>query len=391
MDTKKTPITLTIVSGLKPPASGNRILYDSEIPGFGVRITAAGAISFVLTYWIHGRQRRYTIGRFPEYKPFEARNEAIELRKIIRGGEDPLENRLSLRTAPLVSELAEKYFAEHAEPNNRQNTLRNKRQMLDAVILPNLGRLQVAAVTSEDVRRLHALLKATPYQANRVRAFLSSMFSFAVDAGLRTDNPITKTGVPKYHEDRREKWLREDEIGRLTAALDQHPDQSGANAIRMLLYTGSRKHEVLQARWDQFDLDRGVWTKPSAHTKQKRTEHVPLSKEAIKLLKSMSRDGDYLFPSRRLDGRPIENLRSQWSDVCKSAKLEGFRIHDIRHSYASHLVSIGVPLTHVGKLLGHTQAITTSRYAHLADSPLREATNRFGNIVKKARKVKRAK
>jgi len=116
------------------------------------------------------------------------------------------------------------------------------------------------------------LLKGTLYLANRVRAFLSSMFSFAVDNKLRLDNPVTKTGVPKYPEERREKWLRSEEIARLLKALDRHPDKSGANAIRLLLYTGSRKHEVLQARWEQFDLGRGVWTKPSAHTKQKRTE-----------------------------------------------------------------------------------------------------------------------
>ena len=388
MDTKTALITLTVISGLEPPAHGNRILYDSEIPGFGVRITAAGSISFVLTYWIHGRQRRYTVGRFPEYKPAEARNEAIELRKAIREGRDPLESRALDRAAPLVSDLATQYLSEHAEHNNRQKTLNDKRQMLNAVILPHLGRLQVGAVTSEDIRRVHGLLKATPYYANRIRAFLSALFSFAIDKKIRPDNPITKTGVPKYPELQREKWLRSDELARLSKALDKYRDQQAANAVRLLIYTGARKHEVLQARWEQFDLKSKIWTKPSAHTKQKRVEHVPLGTRAVRMLKGMKQREGFLFPSPRVPGQPLENLRNQWADLCKAANLEGFRIHDIRHTCASHLVSSGVPLAHVGKLLGHTQASTTSRYSHFADSPLREAANLLGNIVEKGRRGK---
>lgn len=383
MDTKSVPITLALIEKLTPPARGNRIVYDSEVPGFGVRITAAGSISFILTYWIHNRQRRYTIGRFPEYKPPRARNEAIELRSEIREGRDPLQVRALNRTAPLISDLGEEYLSQ-VEQTNRAKTLKNKRQMLNGIVLPNLGRLPVAAVTVDDLRRVHTLLKATPYQANRVRALLSSMFSFAIEKKMRADNPITKTNVPKYSEQRREAWLRSEELGRLEKALDEYEDQVSANAIRLLLLTGSRKHEVLQARWEQFDLERGVWTKPSAHTKQKRVEHVPLSDDAVQVLRSIDSEGDFLFPSPRIKGQPLENIRGPWAEICKAAKLSGFRIHDLRHTYASHLVSSGVPLAHVGRLLGHTQSQTTERYAHLADSPLRKAANRFGRIVRKA-------
>lgn len=383
MDTKSVPITLAVIENLKPPPRGNRIVYDSEVPGFGVRITAAGAISFVLTYWIHNRQRRYTIGRFPEFKPPRARNEAVELRQQIREGHDPLRERFLNRTAPLMKDLGEQYLS-HAKLTNRPKTIKNKKQMLDGVILTHLGKLPVAGVTADDLRRVHALLEATPYQANRVRSLLSAMFGFAIERGMRADNPITKSSVPKYSEHRREQWLRFEELARLKKALDGYEDQSSANAIRLLLLTGSRKHEVLQAKWEQFDLERGVWTKPSAHTKQKRVEHVPLGSDALRLLRSIKKSGEFLFPGR-IKGRPLENIRGPWVDICKAAKLSGFRIHDLRHTYASHLVSSGVPLAHVGKLLGHTQSQTTERYAHLADSPLRKATNRFGKIVEKAR------
>ena len=149
-------------------------------------------------------------------------------------------------------------------------------------------------------------------------------------------------------------------------------------------YSRREKNEVLRAEWDQFDLPRGVWTKPSAHTKQKKTEHVPLSAAAIELLTRLKRsaDGVHLFPGR-IEGHPLEDVKNVWAEVCKTAEIENCRIHDLRHTYASHLVSSGIPLAIVGKLLGHTQSQTTERYAHLADSALRRATDLFGRKVNK--------
>ena len=147
------------------------------------------------------------------------------------------------------------------------------------------------------------------------------------------------------------------------------------SAIRLIVLTGARKGEVLQATWRQFDLERGVWTKPSHSTKRKRSEHVPLNDQAIAFLKSLPKSGEFLFPGRQ--SSHLSDLKYPWAEVCDAAKLEGVRIHDLRHTYASHLVSRGVPLTMVGKLLGHTQPQTTARYAHLADSPLRAAANLF--------------
>ena len=366
-----------------PPPAGARCVHDCEVPGFAARITARGVVAFVLSYRIHGRQRRYTIGGWPEWSVKEARDRAIELRRQIRDGQDPLARKALDRAAPLVTDLAERYLADYAEPNNRPSSIRNNRQMLDGIIRPNLGRIPVAAVTKVDIERLHRSLHATPYRANRVLALLSKMFSLAIEWGMRPDNPAL--GIARCPEQRREKWLRTDELERLVATLREHPDQQAANAIRLLLYTGARKREVLDATWGQFDVDRGTWMKPSAHTKQKRTEFVPLSEAALRVLRAMKREAesDFLFPGR-IEGQPLENLRKAWTEVCESAALTGVRIHDLRHTYASHLVSSGVPLAIVGKLLGHTQSRTTERYAHLADEVLRKATNRFSRAVEKA-------
>jgi len=220
---------------------------------------------------------------------------------------------------------------------------------------------------------------AVGYLANRTLALLSTMFELSVRWGYRSNNPAK--GITKFHEEKRDRWLSDDELSRLLTALDDHPNQVAANAIRLQLLTGARIGEVLSARWEDFDLDRGVWTKPSHHTKQKGTEHLPLSASAMELLRGMHGQTEeartFLFPGRNPD-RPISDLKRFWKAVTSAAGLEDYRIHDNRHTHASYLVSSGMSLAIVGRLLGHTNPMTTQRYAHLADDPLRAAAEVFG-------------
>ena len=174
---------------------------------------------------------------------------------------------------------------------------------------------------------------------------------------------------------------------RLTEALANHSSRDAANAVRLLLLTGARRGEVLSATWHQFDLAVGVWTKPSSHTKQKREHRVPLSASARQLLADMRTDAErrgetspYLFPARTGDA-PIGDIKKSWIALCKAAGINGVRLHDLRHTYASVLASAGQSLPVIGALLGHTQPSTTARYAHLFDDPLRAATERVGAIV----------
>lgn len=389
-------ITQKAISKLIPPTKGNSIEYDSEIPGFGVRITCAGVVAFVLNYRIHGRERRLTIGRHPELTATAARERAIQLRGKILDGQDPLEEKDQQRAEASVLDLAEQYLSVYALEHKRPSSIRNDRQMIEKIIGPGIGMLRVKAVSQKDVQTLHNHLRATPYRANRVLALLSKMFTLAIQWGWRSDNPVCR--VPRFHEDRRERWLSVVEVRRLMEALDSYAGQNAANALRLLLLTGARESEVLTAEWSQFDLDRGIWTKPSHHTKQKKIEHVPLSHFAIALLRTMRSENPtgVLFPGA--NGRPRVTLHRPWVQACKEAGLaepilfEGkkhvvtryrplVRIHDLRHTYASHLVSAGASLHIVGKLLGHTQPQTTARYAHVADQALRSATEQFVTVV----------
>jgi integrase len=388
-------LTERMITSEKPPASGYSIIYDQTIPGFGLRVTAGGTKSFILDYQdTSGKNRRYTIGQYPTYKLTGARDEALQLRFKISKGYDPIRAKEQVRIAPTMKQLRDDYLERHARVHKREKSVYEDEAMLDGIIVPRLGELKVAAVTRRHMEDIQKELAATPYKCNRTISLLSKMFNLAVQWGWRLDNP-TK-GIPKFHEDKRVRWLSAEEMTRLTAALEKYPAkrakeckgsaklkayarkeaQRAVHALQLIMLTGSRKSEVLKARREQFDLQRGLWVKPAHTTKEKREEHIPLNAQAIALVKSLPIDGDLLFPGRRRD-QPLTDLKSSWSDICELAKLKDCRVHDLRHHYAATLVSNGVTLPVIGRLLGHSQASTTQRYAHVLQDPMREATNKF--------------
>jgi integrase len=380
MTTQK--LTKSVTEGLSP-TEADYIVWDAELPGFGVRVKPSGVRSYVVQYRNRktGVSRRRTIGQHGPLLTFhKAREQARIILADALKGNDPVAADRAVRAAPTMKELAEDYLEQHALPKKRTRSVENDRSMLNRIILPRLGGKRVSDVQSRDIHALHVAMKDTPYQANRVLALLSKMFSLAMNWGWRGDNPVK--GIERFHEERRERWLSDSELGRILNALSTHPNERAANAVRFQLLTGARIGEVLSARWSDVDLGRGVWTKPSHHTKQNRTEHLPLSAPALALLADMrARAGamqQYLFPGNETD-KPLRGIKKFWRNITGQASLGDYRLHDNRHTHASHLVSSGLSLEIVGRLLGHTNPLTTKRYAHLADDPLRAAAERFGS------------
>jgi integrase len=370
-----------IVKALPVPARGNRVTYDAEVKGFGCRVTAAGGRAFILNYRrkADGRERRFTIGSFPDWSVSAAREEAKRLKRDVDGGADPVGALQESRAAATVTDLADRFLKEYV-PRKRPATQRDYIQQLKVDIVPALGRMKVATVSYTDIDSLHRRISArAPTHANRVLALLSRMFSLAIRWGMRTDNPVK--GVERNQEHKRHRYLTGAELARLTAALDELRDQGAANAIRLLLLTGARRGELLAAHWTDIDLDAGVWTKPGATTKQKTLHRVPLSNATCQLLAAMKQqaDSEWLFPARftphRLD------LDDAWGVLRKTADIPDVRLHDLRHTYASVLASSGLSLPIIGQLLGHTTAQTTLRYSHLLDDPLRAATERASAVI----------
>ena len=322
------------VKALPAPKSGNRITYDSEVKGFGIRVTAAGGRSFVLNYRrkSDGLERRYTIGSVPDWSVAVAREEAKRLKRDIDGGADPVGEDRANREAPTVTNLCDRFEAQHL-PKKRPSTRLDYSAAIRLYIKPELGKRKVVSIEFTDVDALHrTITKKAPYRANRVVSILSKMFSLAVQWKLRPDNPCK--GIERNDEAGRQRYLTSAELPRLTKALTEHPDRQAANIFRLLLLTGARRGEVLAARWADVDLESGVWTKPGASTKR-RTEHrVPLSAPARQLITKLEQtESEYLFPGRS-EGHRVE-VKGNWAAICKAAKITGLRIHDLRHSYAS--------------------------------------------------------
>jgi integrase len=382
VDMKNARLTDATVKRLPAPATGNKVHYDAVVTGLGCRVTEAGHKAFVLTYRTKlGRQRRITIGSFPDWSVVGAREEAKRLKREIDSGADPLAAIETAKAEPTFAELAGRVVETHFA-RKRRRTGEEYERLLRLHLLPTLGKLRVSEIRFADCDALHRRISkgGSPIAANRAHSLLRVIFSFAVKWGMRADNPCV--GVERNSEHPVERYLSRAELERLTAALDQEADQQAADIFRLLLLTGCRIGEALSARWEHIDLTAGIWNKPHQLTKTAKKHVVPLSRAAIELLSALRRktNSEFVFPGNGSTGHRHATFKA-WARVRKAAGLGGFRIHDLRHSFASELVSSGASLPLIGRLLGHTDPATTARYSHLYDDPLRAAVERVGKVV----------
>jgi integrase len=377
---EKVKLTKRSVEEIQPPEIGERIVWDEDLTGFGVRVSSRGCRTyFICRRTKAGRQIKMKIG--VHGKPLTAETACekakVELGKIDTGG-DPAEEKRQDKAAeakrlaiPTVAQLCDRYLRDWAEIHKRPISIRDDRAMIEKIIKPKLGAKRVPDVEREDIASLHRSLKPTPFRANRVLVVLSKMFSLAVvDWKHCSQNPVK--GIQRFEEQTRERYLSPDELSRLADALAKYPSQATAGAIRLLLLTGVRRSEVLTMIWEQLDRDHGVWIKPAAHTKTRREHRVPLSPGALEIIEKLRErrkpSDPFVFPGRSQTARPAVELKACWQTVTKAAGIAGRRLHDCRHTYASLLVNSGHSLPLIGALLGHTQTKTTQRYAHLADA-----------------------
>ena len=369
------------VDGATYKGSGGDYRWDTEIAGFGLRVYPSGRKSFVVSYRNRGRQRFHTIGRFGEMTVQEARAEALETLARARKGEDPSGDRLGARGAPDVKALAERYLTEHAKIKKKPRSVHRDQQAWDRCVLPRFGRLKVADIEHADIAKLLAEMADTPAMANKVRSLLSKAFNLAELWGWRPEgsNPCRHTG--RYREDARERFLSERELKRLGEVLAEAEESWGVSlhavaAIRLLILTGCRSSEILTLHWQHVDFERRCLNLPDSKTGRKT---IVLNVGALQVLASLEQiDGNpHVVPGSR-PGSHYSSLQRLWNRICQEAELEGVRIHDLRHTFASFGVNTGHDLTVIGKLLGHSKILTTQRYAHLADDPVRQATERIG-------------
>jgi integrase len=364
--------------------------------------TAAGTLGFafrrsrrdfVVRYTTRGGiERLYPIGPWPRWNTERARRRANEvLTEVDRGG-DPMGDQHARRKAPTVAELIVTFIADHV-PSLAHTTQTAYRQQLRDYIEPAIGRKRVDDVTHADaIAAINKITRASNRPlANRVQGLGHTLFEFARRLGVRTKpNPFSDVRRSKEHP--RHRYLDEDELGRLLGALaEERHDPDGARVVKLLLTCGARRNEVLDMKWADLDLSKAKWSKPATSVKQARAHFAPLNALAIKLLTEIrseqlaghKRLGSLVFPPGATFAR-IGKLQRSWKRLCRRAKLENLRLHDLRHCYASYCASGGASLLVIGELLGHKSAQTTKRYSHLLDSPLREFTEKVGRLIEAA-------
>jgi integrase len=385
------------------------VLWDQEVRGFGIRARTGGAKTYILHYRARtGRGvplRKLTIGKHGSpWTPDLARTEAKRLLGLIASGEDPAERRASERKALTLAELCDLYLAEGVS-HKKPSTLKADLGRIVHHIKPLLGRLRVDKIARADIERILRDVKAgktaapVPNAGDRAPgsiatggsgvaaqcvALMSTLLAFAVARGLRPDNPAR--GVKKPPVRKMERFLSEDEIARLAVTLDAESRRTGnpypAAGIKLLLLTGARRSEIIELQWEHVDFERQCLRLPDSKTGAKV---VYLNAPALEILAGLPRmeSNPYVFPGKR-EGRPLVGIDKLWFRVRAAARLQGVRLHDLRHSFASMGVAGGLSLPIIGTLLGHKHPATTGRYAHLSADPVRAANNLVGMRIQAA-------
>ena len=391
------------------PTTGRFILWDSMLPGFGLRVEPSGLKTFLIRYRprsIYPAPKRFmTIGRFGSVTADQARRQAMTILGTVAKGQDPAAAIGDRRKAITLEEAATRFLAEHVAPKRKPNTFVAYRNAFAGHIIPILGKRSLAELTRAEIAKMHSSMARSPAVANYAVAALSSLFTWAERRGLIPEGVNPARRVEKFRENQRERFLTADELRRLGNALREaetiglpwavneskatakhaaKPDKRltvmspfAAAAIRLLLLTGCRLREVLDLRWEHIDFDRGCLFLPDSKTGRKT---VLLGKPALEIIERLPRVGLYVVAGPNAD-KPLAGLKRPWAAVKRYAGLDGVRIHDLRHSYASIAAAAGMGLPIIGRLLGHRQPATTARYAHLADDPLRRAAEAISRQI----------
>ncbi len=387
----KVRLTKKVVEDVRP---GNRdvIVWDDDITGFGVKVTPRGRRSYFLWYRTGaGRERRPAIGRHGDVTCAKARTIAKAWSEEVAAGGDPSGDRQAQRHSETFAVFAARYIRDIALETKRPSTVAMDRLNLKNHLLPALSAMKVADITTGDVKTLRRRMAKTPTAFNRTLALLSHMMNTAEDDEFRLrvqhSNPCRR--VKKYKETVRTRYLSADELARLGDALaDAEHTRTVAPAaiaaIRLLMLTGCRRSEILTLRWEYVDKDAGRLRLPDSKTGAK---DVYLPSPALEVLDNIERREDSPWViNGKVPGAHLEGLRKPWAHICRAAGLDDLRVHDLRHSFASVAVSSDLTLLVIGKLLGHREARTTERYAHLDDDPAQAAAEKVGKAIDAAMK-----
>lgn len=406
-----------------------QILWDDDVTGFGVRVRPSGKRVYIFKYrTLDGLQGKLTLGTHGNLTVDQARTLAKKHAHAVSQGANPARDKSELRAAPSLADLCDRYLLQHAKPHKKARSADSDGKLIENHIKPRLGKLAAHTITRADISELHHDLRETPYQANRVLALLSKMLNLSEVWGIRPDGSNPCRHIKKYKEEKRERFLSPRELAVLNDTLAHDASAAGLSksaiaAIKLLVLTGCRLSEILTLQWEWVDFESGCLRLPDSKSGKKV---VQLGAPALAILSAMeTEDGNPFVVIGQKTGSHLINLEKPWrivrdratvriwkagidplnqlikaledqldrtptipectraAEIAKVKLPTGMldvRLHDLRHTFASFGASANLSLPMIGKLLGHTQAQTTARYAHLASDPVKHSAD----IVAKA-------
>ncbi len=398
------------VAALALPAEGEHYVYDTECPQLAVRLRPGGS-TYIVQAWDRERRRsaRVTLGKTDALTPEQARRQARELVADMGDGTDIRRERHDGTT---VRDLVTKWHAEKARGTRTADELRDKAlhylgpladRPAKEIEREHIGRIHTEIATKAR-KRVFKTVDGTvqpvevgepglPATADKWRATLSAMFTWAMSKGLAAANPCE--GIAAAFDTKRAartNYLHGDALARFWAALEADADADTRDALLLLLFTGQRRGNVLEMRWADLDVTGGVWSLGAQQTKQNKAQGTPLvgASRVILERRQQSAAGPWVFPATRAsaDGTvgPMSEtrLRDAWARICTAAGIEDLRPHDLRHTAGSWLARLGASEAIRQKALGHQTSAMAARYSHLELDPVADAMERSSIAITKA-------
>ena len=365
--------TIKTLNALPLPEGKKRLyVHDSKERGLVVQVTPTGRKTFQFYKWHEGRPLRVTIGLYPDMSIEQARRQVQKLKADLANGLDPVDEKRRARQEMTFKELFDIYIERHAKVHKRswQDDINNFRLYLEP-----LGKKKLSEIKRDHIAAIHSRIgKVHKTTANRVLALVSSIFGRAIEYGLWEGiNPCM--GIRKFPERSRNRFLQPDELPKFFKALDEETNETLRDFILISLLTGARRSNVLAMRWNQLDLDQGLWRIP--RTKNGEPQVVTLCDKAIEILKTRKKQTSsvFVFEGRGRTGHLVEP-KNGWKRILQRAGIEDLRIHDLRRTLGSWQAITGASLPVIGKTLGHKNASTTEIYARLNLDPVRESVQK---------------
>lgn len=352
--------------------SAQREFSDAECVGLRFNKSKSGRCFWLFRYRWRGRKCVIKLGEFPGMTLRHARERGWEVRGMLARGEEPRIAREAKASAMTFGEFAEKHYLPHARATVRRPDVIVSR--LNTGALPYFKSKILDAITTRDVQQFHSTMrqKLSPTTCNHHLVLVKAMLNCAVKWEMIPKNPAV--GIRKFQEPTgRDRYLSQDEVRRFLEALDAAENVVVASGLRALLFSGLRCREIFDLAWN--DVDDEAHSVHLRKTKSGKARRVYLSSAAwaeVERMRSLRKgDHPYVFPGK-LANAPVAQPQRTFAAAIAAAGIKDFKIHDIRHTFASHMVQSGASLFEVQKSLGHSSSAMTQRYAHLQDTSMRD-------------------